>query len=112
MPLTIHCWPAPQKYRGRCLHAFVPGRLAVLTREGVRGKKKGDLGVQHAPPAALREVLSQARMADYERNVFSKADLVEWGLGGFAWDEQKQQVTWKTQEEVTWGHGRRQRKKR
>ena len=63
------------------LHAFVGAHESTAT-EDTKCHKAGNVGVEHAAPAVLRRVLSNARAARYGREEFVRGDLEEWGLCG------------------------------
>lgn len=55
-------------------HAFVPGAAC--------SGAAGEVGVEHARPAAILAALAAARRRDDSRAEFSRADLLAWGLAG------------------------------
>ncbi|CAG9464050.1 unnamed protein product [Pedinophyceae sp. YPF-701] len=72
---------------GPLVHAFVAGGASMLDSvEGgagaARGKEVGDMGVEWAPPDAIRKAIFSARVATPGRLEFGKPDLLAWGVGG------------------------------
>ena len=62
-------------------HAFVPAADATLLGRGGRSNKRaGSVGVEHASPEAIVDALRAARPVSPGRAVFSRDDLVAWGL--------------------------------
>ncbi|MFO7263365.1 MAG: ribonuclease M5 [Bacillota bacterium] len=68
----------------RCIDAAVPGcKHAFLTRE--EASKNGDIGVEHASPAAIRNALLRARPVHWTPvEQISWETFVAWGLAGGA----------------------------
>ena len=64
---------------GGCWHAFVPVPHA-RARAAVRAKEEGDIGVEHAAPAAIQRALTAARRSAAARAAFTRDDLQGLGL--------------------------------
>jgi 5S rRNA maturation endonuclease (ribonuclease M5) len=59
---------------GWCAHAFVPADAALGAAASGR-HAAGNVGVEHAAPAALRAALDAARPGDAARRAFARAEL-------------------------------------
>ena len=62
-----------------CWHAFIPTPIAQA-RAAVGYKEIGNIGVEHAAPAAIQAALLGRRMGVEGRKEFNREDLVELGL--------------------------------
>lgn len=73
------------------LHAFI-GTRASSAKEDGKWHAAGNVGVEHAEGDDITRAIEAARRADPDRSVFTRAELVDWGLVA---DETSDDSTWR-----------------